>query len=238
MNKRKIIITIMVVILIVLVGIYFLVSKGNDNGDALRFKEEYESLNGTVRESDGQLYNEVIINKDNPIKYVSVKEAVDIISNDSGIIYFGANWCPWCRNAVPVLLESAKKNNLDTIYYVNMDVARDTLEVKDGKAVKTYDGEEGYDELLKVMDSVLENYYITDENGEQYDTYEKRVYLPTVISFDNGEILDIHVATVSLNEGQTKYDKLTDSQHDELLDIYDNMIKSINSKSCRNDENC
>lgn len=231
------IIVVMIIVLIVLVGVYFCLNS-NSSSDAMRFKEEYESLNGTVRESDGALYNDVNIGKDNVIKYISVKDAVNIIENSSGIIFLGASWCPWCREAAPVLLESAKNNKLDTVYYVDMDVARDTWEVIDGELVKTYDGEEGYSELLEVLDSILEDYVVVDDEGNQYDTYEKRVYIPLVVAVNDGKIVDSHLGTVNLNEGQTKHDKLTDSQHDSLLDIYDNMIENINSDYCSSDENC
>lgn len=78
-----------------------------NNTDAIKFKEEYESLNNTVRESDGAEYNNISIDEKNPIKYVDTKEALKVLKEETAIIYVGANWCPWCRNAIPVLFDVA-----------------------------------------------------------------------------------------------------------------------------------
>lgn len=199
------------------------------NDDALKFKEDYESLNDTIRESDGAKYNNVSISKKNPIKYVSATEAVDIIQNKEGIIYFGANWCPWCRNAVEVLFEAAATEKEKTIYYVDMDSVRNVWAVEDGKLVKTTKEGEGYYELLDALDSILgEATFTVEDNGTVYDTEEKRIYMPLIISVKNGEIVKYHNGTVKLDDGQTKYDKLTTSQHDELLKEYQELIRSIN----------
>lgn len=196
--------------------------------DAEKFKEEYESLNDTIRQSDGALYNNVTIPEKNPIKYLSSKEAVDVIKSKKGIIYLGANWCPWCRNAVEVLFESAKDNDIETIYYVNLDKIRNVWEVKDGQLVKTQQEEDGYYDLLAALEGVLdENTYTITSGTEKYDTGEKRIYMPLIITVKDGKILDHHEGTVKLNENQTKYSKLTQEQHDELLNKYNALIQTI-----------
>ena len=96
-------------------------NKTTPTADAIKFKEEYESLNGTIRESDGAKYNSVTIPEDNPIKYVDAKGALEVLKNETSIIYVGAEWCPWCRNAVPVLFDAAKDTNMKTVYYLNLD---------------------------------------------------------------------------------------------------------------------
>ncbi len=205
--------------------------------DAIKFKEEYEKLNGTIRESDGALYNTVSIAKENPIKYISAKEGVDIIKNKTGVIYFGAPWCPWCRNGIQVLFDVAKKKNIDTIYYIDMDKVRNIYEVKEGELVKTQEEQEGYYELLEALDSVLgDKTYTITSNGETYDTHEKRIYMPSVVGIRNGKIVDIHVGTVNLNEDQTKYSALTTEQYDELYARYENLFAQT-FVSC-NDNKC
>lgn len=232
-NKKNIIIIVGVLAIfsISLFAIYSLTG----NKDAIKFKKDYESLNNTVRKSDGANYNNVDIPKNNPIKYVTAKEATDIIKNKKGVIYFGANWCPWCRNGVEVLFEAAKKKNLDTIYYLDMDTAKNTWEIQNGKVVKTEEEKEGYYELLDSLSSILSDYVLKDENGVSYDTGEKRIYMPLVIAVDKGKITDTHRGTVSLDEGQTKYDKMTSTQHDELLKEYNTLIDSLNRATCDNE---
>lgn len=241
MSKKRII--LIITFLFVLGGLswFYFSSKDRGEADALKFKKEYESLNNTIRKSDGEKYNNVNISEENPIKYISCAEAIDIIKNKTGIIYFGANWCPWCRNAIEVLFDSAKKNNLDTIYYLDMDTVKNTWEIQEGKLVKTKEEKEGYYELLSLLDGVLreDNYVLTDNDGNKYDTGEKRIYMPFVVAIKSGHISSSHVGTVSLNDGQTKYDKLTNDQYDELMVTYDKLINSTkSSNSCSNTSEC
>ena len=90
---------VMSMILVLLVGC-------NKETDAEKFKNEYESLNGQTSQS-GKKYLNVEIEKDNIIKYVSISELLDVIKNETGVIYLGFPECPWCRTAVPALLEAA-----------------------------------------------------------------------------------------------------------------------------------
>lgn len=235
MKKKRIIISSIIGVLLVVATICAVCFLGNKpSSDALKFKESYESLNNTVRESDGANYNNVSISKNNPIKYLNALEAVDVIKNKTGVIYFGANWCPWCRNAVPVLLEAAKKEKLEPVYYVDMDTIRNVWAIKDNKLVKTTIEGEGYYELLEALDSILgdSTYTLKDSSGKIYDTKEKRIYMPLIITVNNGRILDKKVGTVNLSEEQTKYDKLTNEQHDELLETYRTMIKNMRNDVC------
>lgn len=225
MKNKKILIPI-IILVVIIVGVLIFLFVTN-NSDGVKFKKEYESLNDTVRESDGAKYNNIYIDKTNPIKYINSEEAVNIIDNENAVIYVGANWCPWCRNAIPVLFEVAKGNKIDTIYYLNLDDEKSNFEIKDSKLEKTNAGSKEYYKLLKKLDNELEEYILTDENGNEYKTGEKRIYMPFVFTVKNGKILDTHTGTVSLNDGQTKYDKMTKGQHDELYKKYEEMLKKI-----------
>ncbi len=223
------------------VGIYYFRGNGaTNNADALKFKEEYESLNGTKRESDGALYNDIKIDKNNPIKYIDAKEAIEVLKSNQAIIYVGAEWCPWCRNAVPVLFEVAKKYKVDTIYYLNLDSEKSSFEVKDGELVEKVKGSDAYYSLLDVLKDRLSDYKITGEDGTVYDTKEKRIYMPYVIAIKNGHVVLDHVGTVDLDEEQTKYDTMTSAQHDELYSIYNEMFKKVyeNSENACGEDVC
>ena len=222
MKKNIIILSIIVVIALVIAILFFLLNnKGMSDGE--RFKQEYEELN------DSHL--EVNIDSDNMIKYIGLEEAIDIIKNDTGVIYFGYPSCPWCRNAVPVLLDAASCTSLDTIYYVNAYNIRDVKEIDDdGNIVTTNEGDRLYDDLLGVLDDILDPYTITDDNGEVIDLGEKRLYVPMVLFVKDGEVVSYHLSTVDSQEDPSI--SLNDSQRDELYNIYLDGINNVVGGIC------
>lgn len=222
MKKNVIILSIIVVIALVIAILFFLLNnKGMSDGE--RFKQEYEELN------DSHL--EVNIDSDNMIKYIGLEEAIDIIKNDTGVIYFGYPSCPWCRNAVPVLLDAAASTSLDTIYYVDAYNIRDVKEIDDdGNIVTTNEGDSLYDDLLEVLDDILDPYTITDDNGEVIDLGEKRLYVPMVLFVKNGEVVSYHLSTVDSQEDPSI--SLNDSQRDELYNIYLDGINNVVGGIC------
>ena len=241
MKKKQIIIFLVIAVLIVMTVVGILLFKNNksNNEDAIKFKEEYEALNGTVREGTNNKYRDIKISKNNPIKYVDTKETLKVLKSEKAIIYVGAEWCPWCRNAVPVLFEVAKSYDVKTIYYLDLDDEKSLFEVKDGKVKETRHGTDSYYDLLEKLDSVLDNYTLT-EDEKTYETGEKRIYMPFIITIKNGKIVDTHTGTVELDKGQTSYDELTSKQHDELVNIYSEMFEKLYTKinnTC-NEESC
>lgn len=220
---------VMSMILVLLVGC-------NKETDAEKFKNEYESLNGQTSQS-GKKYLNVEIEKDNIIKYVSISELLDVIKNETGVIYLGFPECPWCRNAVPALLEAANSTSIETIYYLNMFDVRDKLSLdNDGNIVTEIEDAKGYTDLLNALDTILDDYVISDEDGNEVKTGEKRIYVPLVIFVRDGEIVDYHADTVS---SQTDpYVALTNEEKNELINIYKEKINKIASNTCTDQGRC
>lgn len=184
------------------------------NKDALKFKEEYESLNGTSAGKD-QVIRSLSISEDNPFVYKTADDIVEMIDNkETFVVYFGFSTCPWCRSVLESLIESAKINKVDTIYYVDVKNIRDKYELdKNHKAVRTVEGSEGYYKLLDRLDSVLENYsplvYTTKKNKiKEVKISEKRIYAPNVIVVKDGKPLMMEEGISSKQE--SAYMDLTD----------------------------
>lgn len=207
---------------------------GSKKTDAIKFKEEYESLNGEKGYGDN-INPEVKISKKNVVKYVDADKVIDILDNGTGIIYFGYPSCPWCRNAVPVLLEAAEELNVKDIYYMNLKDERDTIEVmEDGTLKTTKEGSEDYKKLLERLDSILDEYVLGDLNGNEVKTGEKRIFVPLVVFVRDGKIVGFHADTVS---SQTNpYVALNEDQKNELLDIYIDLIHKVLNDVC--DSSC
>ena len=228
-------------IVLVIVLLVLVTACKNSDSDAIKFKKEYESLNNKIRNEDGHKIKSIKISENNPIKYSNYDEVLSVIKEGTGIIYLGYPDCPWCRTALPVLLEAANDYKIDTIYYINMKNERDDYEVKDGKIVYKKDengndikGTKGYFKLLKVLDSELDDYIITDKDDKEYKVGEKRIYVPFIIFVQDGKIVGTHTSTVDSQE--SGYDDLTDEQFDELNGIYANYIKELVNNYC--DEAC
>lgn len=244
MKKEKILMVLVPILCVLLVGLSYMKINNNlknTTEDSIRFKEEHESLNNK-KIDDNKSYLSIDIDSKNVVKYSNFDEIIDVIENKTGVIYLGFPECPWCRNMIPVLLKSAKKNNIDTIYYLNIKNERSAYEVIDGKLSYKLDenkkeirGSKGYLKLLETLDEYLNDYKI-EKDGEVYETGEKRIYAPTVIFVRDGEIINLHVSTVESQKDP--YKPLTTEQHDELLEIFEESIQTMKKNACSTDSAC
>lgn len=216
MKKTFMIILSVLLVVLILFSLYYFVFK--EKPDNLKFKEEYESLNDEVSNS-GKKNIDVKIDKDNLMKYSSFKEIMDVLDEGTGIIYFGFPECPWCRNAVPVLIDAAKKNEIGQIYYFDASKIRDVKELKDGKVVTTKEGTKEYYQLVDKLKDVLGPY----EGLE--DESIKRLYFPTMVFVMGGKVVGTHIGTV--DSQKDPYKVLTKKEKEELLKIYENNIEKI-----------
>ena len=184
-----------------------------EESDALKFKKEYEALNGEESAS-GKTIRTVSIDEDNPMLYSTAKEIVEKIENkDTFIVYFGFASCPWCRSMIETLIQSAKDNGVDTIYYVDVYGIRDKITVNDSGELERDAGDKNYMKLLELLDDVLSDYSVEDSSGNSVDTGEKRIYAPNVVAIVDG------VAT-KLAEGiadglEDPYAELTDEMKED-----------------------
>ena len=158
------------------------------SSDAYQFKEEYESLNGEDN-GNGKTIRTVSIDVDNPFVYQTSEEIVERMNNhESFVVYFGFAKCPWCRSMIEQFIKSAKDNNIDKVYYVDVLEIRDTYQINDeGEVVLTKEGTEGYMSLIEKMGNVLSDYTLTNENNEKVEVGEKRIYAPNVVAVVNGK---------------------------------------------------
>lgn len=219
-----------VYILLVIVEVFLITGCGKET-DALKFKKEYEDLNGKTIENTKYKYPSIEISKNNKVKYSNYDEVLEVLKDGTGVIYLGYPTCPWCRNAVPVLLEAANEVGIEDIYYINMKEERDEIKVKeDGTLEVVKEGTEGYKKLLKRLDLILDDYTLKDINGNTVSANEKRIYVPLVIFVRDGEIVAYHIDTV---ESQTDpFKLLNEDQTNELMDIYINYMHKVLNDVC------
>lgn len=236
MKKGSMIVIIIVFLFSIFMGYrYFEDKKETTSKDAVTFKKEYEALNNRVNPNNNKLYPEVSISNDNPVKYSSYDEIFEVLKSGTGVIYFGFPECPWARNLVPVMLSAAKEVEIDTIYYLNIKDDRDVLMLNEnGDIITEKDGNKKYFELVEKLDSILDDYILTDNDGKSVSTGKKRIYTPLLIFVKNGKIIAHHTDTV---DSQTDpYVALNDRQSEELLLKLINYMSKISASVC--DESC
>lgn len=179
---------------IIVIACILLVGCGSkEANDITKFKEEYESLN----ESNVPLQ----VDHETKLTYLDTKQVVEFLEKKTGIIYFGFPSCPWCRNAIPVLLQVAKEKNMTVYYYDSSNIPA-----------------EEEDDFSKVM-SILYDHLTENEEGE------KTLYVPDIYFLKNGQIVGNHLGTV---ESQTDpHIALTEEQKEELAKIYTELVEKI-----------
>lgn len=159
--------------------------------DGAMFKNEYEEVNGQST-SNGKEYLTLDIPEENAMRYATLEDVMTLLDEGTGVIYFGFPTCPWCRNVVPVLLETAKEDGVETIYYFNASEYRDERRLNElGEIEIIQEAKEGYGELLNAF-------------GEHASVYEglgdetlKRLYFPTIVFVKEGQIIAFHEGSVS-----------------------------------------
>ena len=224
-------------ILAVLAGLsvwYLGIDYEGPTADEIKFKSEYESLNGSTSTS-GKTYQTLSIIKDNKVEYTDLAGAIDMLESGTGIIYFGFPDCPWCRNLVSVLIDEIGCSCLEKITYVNISGLRDTYELQDGEAVKTQNASSEYYKILELLDSYLNDYTLL--NGEEsVNVGEKRLYVPLVVGVKKGRVVGVIAEMPELEEGQNAYDNLTETQKSELKSKIKELISSVTKEEKNEDE--
>ncbi len=217
------------VIIIILGGIVLFAMLYNSKymtEDSIKFKQEYEKLNGEKTKS-GNTMRTVTIETKNPIIYQKAEDIVKRIDKkETFVVYFGFAECPWCRSVIEPMITSAEKNKIDKIYYVNVLKIRDNYELdqNDNPTIKT-NGSKGYKELIKRLENILDNYTLETKDGTEVDLGEKRIYAPNVIGIVNGEA---KILETGISEQETNpYMKLTRSMKKDSEEKFNKVFELI-----------
>ncbi len=196
--------------------------------DAIAFKKDYESLNGTTNKN-GKEYRNLNISKNNPIIIIDAKTLVKMIENEESFyVYFGSKRCPWCRSVIEKALEIATENDIDKIYYVDIwddegnEILRDKYTIDDNNnKVEVNEGTKEYFKLLEYLNDVLPEYtYAANKNGgAKLEISEKRIYVPLFVYLAKGK-------PIRTTSGLS--DKQTDSREELTTEILQDEEKLFN----------
>lgn len=170
-NKKIILISSIVFILLITLLVLFLVFKKNKinkniDKEKIKFAEEYKTT------------------KDNVFTYRTIEEINKILKNSTGLVFLGFPECPWCRGYVPIINEVAKKEGLEKIYYFNIYEDRKNNTEEYQEMVKLLKGFLRYDDegneriyapsLITVKDGKVVEFDDTRYwNNKKYDSAEE-----------------------------------------------------------------
>lgn len=208
--------------------------------DSLKFKEEYEALNDKENDNNGKKYRSLEIDEDNPFVYKNADDIIEMMDDgETFVVYFGFASCPWCRSIIKSMIEACDELGITSIYYVDVLDIRDTMVVNDdGVSVTKKTGTDGYYQLLEKMNSVLDDYVLSDKDGNEVSTGEKRIYAPSIVSVVDGEAVK---ATDGISESQTDgYMELTDEMIEESIQKIKCSISCVadRNKVCSSNKKC
>ena len=224
-------------LLIVLISMFALTACSSES-DALKFKKDYESLNGVVN-SSGKEHRYLSIPQDNPFVIASAEDIVSKIeAGETFYVYFGSKLCPWCRSVLSKAIDVSKKNIIDSIYYVDIwddegnEILRDKYVVDDKDNInKVNDGTDAYFKLLEHFDNLLPDYtYTSNKDGKSKSFNEKRIFAPTFIYVSNGKAVRMTTGLSDKQKGSR--DELTD----EILNDEEKLFSKFFVNSC--DSSC
>ncbi len=236
-NKLFMIIVTILAAIVLVLNIQKVISN-NSQTDGIKFKEEYEKLNGK-KNDQGKKYREITIDNKNKIIYKTTEEVLDLIDKKkSFVLYFGFDTCPWCRSVVPTLASISKELNQE-VYYIDVKDIRDTFELDDDNKPKLVkEGSKDYSKLLEKLEPVLEDYTLTDSDNNEIKVGEKRIYAPSIVSVIDGKAKEL---TTGISDKQTDgYMKLTKEMKKETYNKIKKVLKQVSDKNntCDLDKGC
>lgn len=221
--------TLAIIIISVLVVIsLFMLSKNIQSG--MEFKLNYEEINGKEN-SNGKINREVSISKNNKFVEITPEELVKKINNNETFyVYFGSKLCPWCRSVIEKADEISRKNNIDKIYYIDIwddngnEIFRDKYVLDDDNQLKlVYEGTKSYKKIVKSLNNLLDDYILSDSEGNSVEVGEKRIYAPIFAYYKKGK--GVRLVTGISDKQEDSREKLTEEILKDETTIFNNFFK-------------
>lgn len=218
----KVKIQLLVLIIIFLLSSYLIYTyvdsdtKNIITNEEIKFKEEYESLNGKYNENSKKYYSNINIIENSNVEYKTVEEVIEILEKGTGVIYFGFPECPWCRNLLPVLIDTLSNYGVPFYYYNGLDIRDKKHLDEEGNIVVDKEGTAEYYKIVQLLSKHLGSYDgLNDESI-------KRLYFPTVVFVKDGNIISVHIGTV-----ESQKDPYIGLNEEQILELSSTLEKGI-----------
>ncbi len=135
---------------------------------------------------------------------ISFDEAIQYFTEKkSGVLYFGFESCPWCKEAKPILKKVAKELGVNIYYVKTRDDDKNLLYTDEQKAqIQPY----------------IQNYMSNNDEGVL------TLYVPLVLTIKDGQVLDGHEGTLDSHDATER--KMTKKEKKKLTKIYTKLLKN------------
>jgi thiol-disulfide isomerase/thioredoxin len=142
------------------------------------------------------------VSEDNLFVYRTSDEILKILQGGSGVVYFGAPWCPWCQKYVIHLNDVAKANDIEKIFYYNITNDRKN-------------NTEFYQKVVSILGDTLDK----DSEGNP------RVFIPETVVVLKGKVIGTDNTTSMCSEDTDG--KPADWWTDERVQTYTNKMAPL-----------
>ncbi len=184
-TKNKIINLFLLIIFLILIVLVYKYSYVKEIKDNVKFSNEYPS-----------------INKNNNFKYIDIDDAINIIENKTGLIYFGFPECIWCQKYIIYLNEIINEEKIKNVYYLNIKNDRN-------------ENNKSYQKLT----SIIKDYLIDQETNQ--------LYVPAAIIIKDGNIIYSNNDTSSIKDNVTADEYWTNDRINDFKNRLKNAIEEI-----------
>ncbi len=141
---------------------------------------------------------------DNSYQVLSAVETLSLLSNGTGVIFFGFPENSWSGMVAEMLNEASKEVDYPVISYFNF-----------------YDERESYNENYKDILQKLSDYLVLDDMGT------KRLYAPTVVGVINGKIIYYDAETTFVKNKMSVEDYWTTEKKDAKIEDYKAVFEQL-----------
>ena len=186
-QKTKILIIILIAIIGALLIYNHFDNKPKENQNINKFSSEY-----------------TLVDENNIYKYISIDEAITILSNGTGIVFFCTPESEWCQKYAFYLNDTLKDEEVDEINYLNIKDYRELSSIK-------------YERLVELLD----NYIYKD------DLNNKKIFMPDLTFVKEGHIIAHDNETSLVQSDVDVNDYWNDSKVNEFRTKLKNNLKEM-----------
>ena len=219
---KKLVIIIGLIILVVGTTIFFIINNNKEcNIQGKKFKNSYEKYNNKEIEYNNKKYKlqSLTIDEENPMVEISKEDIIKKLDSSTSIIIFISPKDYKSRELIKSLLEIAKSNNCETIYYYDIDKLNDNYKNNKDKDLYNSIIEKLGDNITKTFD----------------DSEEKKLENSTIIFSKDKEI---KLVIEDLTENYEYGKKLTTEEKKKLESKINEGFSELNGGVCEIRQQC